>query len=138
MSKMKGGLPQLREACQSVKSNKAAWFSCCFYFLWGCTAHAHGGHARIIVEYLQTSAKAFAWDAWVNDIDLGSHLGSDLDGGPLDLNLARRIRVRGNVLSAPAETSPVDLNIDGRIRFRGQWISRAACNRRRRSCPLAE
>jgi hypothetical protein len=32
-----------------------------------------------LLNYLQTWAKAFARDSGVNDIDLGSHLGSGLD-----------------------------------------------------------
>ena len=55
--------------------------------LWGSTAHKHGGRAGIIVEYLETSAKAFARDSGRNDIDLGSHLGSGLaDGSEIERN----------------------------------------------------
>jgi hypothetical protein len=45
--------------------------------IYGAAPPMHRGrHAGIIVEYLQSSAKAFARDAGVNNIDLGSHLGS--------------------------------------------------------------
>ena len=43
--------------------------------LW-CTAHEHGRRACVIVEYLETSAKAFARDSRGKDVHLGSHLGS--------------------------------------------------------------
>jgi len=38
----------------------------------GCTAHAHGGRAGIIVEYLQAPAKAFAWGVRGKNINFGS------------------------------------------------------------------
>jgi len=37
----------------------------------GCTAHANGGRAGIIVEYLQAPAKAFAWGVRGKNINYG-------------------------------------------------------------------
>ena len=52
------------------------------------------------VEYLQSSAKAFAWDPGANDIDLGSHLGAEHVG---------RISVGWQRIPGPSEIHRNDL-----------------------------
>jgi hypothetical protein len=63
-------------------------------------AHAHRGRLAIIIEYLQTSAKAFARDVGGKDVDFGADLGSDLDG---------RISVSGERITVPLEIDRNDL-----------------------------
>jgi hypothetical protein len=49
--------------------------------LGACRSHAYSGRTAIIVEYLQTPAKAFTRDLGSKDLDLDSHFGSDLGEG---------------------------------------------------------
>ena len=52
----------------------------CFWFLRTSAADVHGGCTAGVIEYLQTTMEAVARDSIGKDIQLNSHLGSELLG----------------------------------------------------------
>jgi hypothetical protein len=64
--------------------------------------------AGSIVEYLQTSAKAFARGAWGKNVDLGSHLGSERTPLPSEIDRDDLAQWQGNCGLSERKAAVVD------------------------------